>query len=107
MDEKTINEMSNLFIHMQPEAFQGFLSVFNEIQEGGDIFCYLEDYKNEIIKPCDLINIMEQSHYGVFGVAAHLPYQVKKMNMDIIFWHLILLLFWAYQQIVQLRNSKS
>jgi hypothetical protein len=76
--------MSELFINMHPEAFQGFLSVFKEIHEGGDVFCYLENYQGETIKPKDLIEIMEQSHYSVFGVAAHLPEQIKKMKMDVI-----------------------
>lgn len=75
--------MKELFIHMQPEAMSGFMSVFNEINEEGDVFCYLENYKDEVIKPSLLIDIMNESHYSVFGVAAHLPHQAKKMRMAI------------------------
>jgi hypothetical protein len=75
--------MKGLYIHMHPEAFNGFMSVFNEVNEEGDVFCFLENYQGETIKPDTLIKIMNESSYSVFGVAAHVPSQAKKMKMAI------------------------
>lgn len=65
-------------------GINGFLSLFDDVNDEGDIIYRIEGYKGEKINIQDLVNWMEVEQANIFGVSAGLSHLIEKTNIVII-----------------------